>query len=250
VVGRAPSVLGARPRAVAFFALLAVLVAYYESARWLPTPRFWIQVAFIVFPVIPAMFALVWLALPLWPSPYVLPVAIVLGGVAVACELAHFYRVSNFAKFGAYAAIGFWFLRWFEEASWVVLVACIIPFVDAFSVYRGPTGSITKHHFSVYEHMAVAFIAPGRNSGAMFGPPDILFFALFTAAARRFRLRVNVTWILCAASYGAALVVAQTTGTSGIPALPFVSVAFLLANADLLWRRRRERVQGDTGAST
>jgi hypothetical protein len=242
-VGRASPVLR-NPRAAAFAALLAILFAYYELRHLLPTPRLWIQVVLIACVVIPAVFALVWLALPLWSSPYMLPAAVVLGAVALACELAHFYRVSNFAKFGAYAALGFWFLRWFEEASWVVLVACIIPLVDAFSVYRGPTKNITTHHFSVYEHMAVAFVAPGKDSGAMFGPPDILFFALFTASAVRFRLRVNLTWILCTASYGIALGVAQTTNASGVPALPFLSVAFLLANADVLWRRRRRRSAG------
>jgi hypothetical protein len=245
VVGRASSVLRS-PRVAAFAALLAILVAYYELRRFLPTPSLWVEVVLIAVPVIPAVFALVWLVLPVWSSAYTLPVAIVLGGAALALELAHDYRVSTFAKFGAYAALGFWFLRWFEEASWVVLVACIIPFVDAFSVYRGPTQNITKHHFGVYEHMAVAFVAPGKGGGAMFGPPDILFFALFTGAAVRFRLRVNLTWVLCAASYGIALAVAQATHASGVPALPFVSVAFLLANADVLWRRRQRRRRATT----
>src|SRR5439155_9697227 len=188
VVGRASPLLG-NPRAAAFAALLGSLLAYYELRHLLPTPRLWIQVVVIACVVIPAMFALIWLALPLSSSRYMLPAALVLGAVALGCELAHFYRVSNFAKFGAYAALGFWFLRWFEEASWVVLVACIIPLVDAFSVYRGPTKSITRHHPNVYGHMAVAFVAPGKDGGAMFGPPDILFFALFTSSAVRFRLR-------------------------------------------------------------
>jgi len=237
-VGRASPLLG-NPRAAAFAALLGSLLAYYELRHLLPTPRLWIQVVVIACVVIPAMFVLIWLALPLSSSRYMLPAALVLGAVALGCELAHFYRVSNFAKFGAYAALGFWFLRWFEEASWVVLVACIIPLVDAFSVYRGPTKIITRHHVSVYNHMAVALAAPGKGSGAMFGPPDVLFFALFTASALRFRLRVGLTWILCAASYGIAIAVVQTTNASGAPALPFLSVAFLVANADVLWRRRR-----------
>jgi hypothetical protein len=41
--------------------------------------------------------------------------------------------------------------------------------------------------------------------------------------------------------YSLTLVLAYATNASGLPALPFVSAGFLLANADLLWRRLRPR---------
>ena len=56
---------------------------------------------------------------------------------------------------------GWLFLSLFEELSWVVIVAAIIPFVDAFSVAAGPTKDIVHHHAEVYSAVAVAFVAPG-----------------------------------------------------------------------------------------
>ena len=41
--------------------------------------------------------------------------------------------------------------------------------------------------------------------------------------------------------YSLTLVIANATNVSGLPALPFLSFGFLLANADLLWRRLRPR---------
>ena len=89
---------------------------------------------------------------------------------------------------------GWAFLRFFEFLSWVVLVALVVPVVDAISVWRGPTHAITRtHHFGVYTAVAIAFVVPGGGA-AYLGPPDILFFALFLGAAARWKLRVNWTW--------------------------------------------------------
>ena len=53
---------------------------------------------------------------------------------------------ANFARLGACTLLGWWFLGYFETVSWVVLVAAIIPWVDAYSVWRGPTKQIVEHH--------------------------------------------------------------------------------------------------------
>ena len=73
------------------------------------------------------------------------------------------------------------------------------------------------------------------------GPPDILFFALFLATTVRWRLRPGWTWLAMTAMYSLTLVLANATDVNGLPALPFLSVGFLLANGDLLWRRLRPR---------
>jgi hypothetical protein len=39
--------------------------------------------------------------------------------------------------------------------------------------------------------------------------------------------------------YSLTVVVANATHVGGLPALPFLSFGFLVANADLLWRRLR-----------
>jgi len=143
--------------------------------------------------------------------------------------------------YGAMAFAAFWFLNFFEALSWVVLVACIVPWVDAYSVWRGPTNHIVHKHHHVFSTLSFAFPVPGEDAAANLGLPDLLFFSLFLAAAARFGLRVFVTWLFLAASFGATIAIAVAWDKPGLPALPLVSVGFLLANADLLWRALRSR---------
>jgi hypothetical protein len=135
---------------------------------------------------------------------------------------------------------GWAFLVLFERLSWVVIVALVIPLVDSISVWRGPTHSITTHHFHVYLDVAIAFLVPAGRA-AYLGPPDVLFYALFLAAAARWGLRVGWTWIATTFMYGITIVIANAVDVGGLPALPFLSFGFLLANADLLWMRLRPR---------
>jgi hypothetical protein len=119
-----------------------------------------------------------------------------------------------------------------------VIVAAIIPLVDIISVWRGPTHTITQKHFHVYLDVAIAFLVPGGGA-AYLGPPDVLFYALFLGAAARWGLRVVWTWFAMTVMYAITIVVANAAHVGGLPALPFLSFGFLVANADLLWRRLR-----------
>src|SRR5205823_3485985 len=87
----------------------------------------------------------------------------------------------DFAKLAAMTAIGWLFLRYFEDASWVVLVAFIVPWVDAYSVWRGPTHEIVHHRENVFSTLSFAFPVPGSNGSAKLGLPDLLFFAKLAA---------------------------------------------------------------------
>jgi predicted enzyme related to lactoylglutathione lyase len=98
--------------------------------------------------------------------------------------------------------LGFCFLSSFESVAWVVLIACIIPWVDAYSVFFGPTKTITEKHGHVFTTL-VRVPGAGRERGrANLGLPDLLFFAVFLAAAARFRLRVYWTWLALVLSFG------------------------------------------------
>jgi hypothetical protein len=226
-------------RAGAFVAFAAAVVTWDAVAPHVGAVSLWPTVAIIAAGVLPATLALILLALPLWSRRRWIVVAGAAFGIAavVTWEL-NSHLVSNFAKLGAYTCAGWAFLWLFEEVSWVVIVAVIIPFVDAISVAAGPTKAIVNHHFEVYSAVAVAFLAPG-GLAADLGPPDILFFALFLAATVRWTLRPAVTWLAMSAMYSLTLVIANVADVNGLPALPFLSFGFLLANADLLWRRLR-----------
>jgi hypothetical protein len=319
-------------------ALLAVLAGYYAVAESLPNMTLWWEIALLGFVVIPAIFAITWLVLPLWRAKGLGLAGLAFGVLAVVCEIASLDILADFSKLAALTLIAFWFLGFFETVLWVALVAAIIPAVDAFSVFRGPTGHIVEERPSIFETIAFGFPVPGRRdikldwesagpnvtgyniygvspgernplngddliegtsysldglptdakrsyvvesvradglraasapvpapqpgdeekaptttspgaprdlvataegSFARLGPPDILFFGLFLAAAARFRLRIGWTWVAMAASFGTTLALAVWFELSGLPALPLLSLGFLIPNADLIWREIR-----------
>ena len=319
-------------------ALLAVLTLYYAFAASLPHMTLWWEIVFLGVVLIPAIFAITWLILPLWKAKGLGLAGAAFGALAVVCEIVGLDILADFSKLAALTLISFWFLGFFETVLWVALVAAIIPAVDAFSVFRGPTGHIVEERPSIFETIAFGFPVPGRRdikldwesprlrvtgynvyraspaerdplngedliqgtsysldgapadadrsyfvesvgtdgrraasapvpapqpgdeaeapptasagaprdlvataegSFARLGPPDILFFGLFLAAAARFRLRVGWTWVAMAASFGTTLALAVWLELSGLPALPLLSLGFLIPNADLIWKELR-----------
>jgi hypothetical protein len=230
---------------VAAFAVLATAVVTWDAvAPRMAAVGLWWEVAIIAAAVLPATLGLIFLALPLWSERRIVVFGLVVFLIAaVVTWQANAHLASNFAKLAAYTCGGWIFLWLFEELGWVLIIALIIPFVDAISVAVGPTNHIVHHHFAVYSAVAVAFVAPGGNAAGL-GPPDILFFALFLAATVRWRLRPGWTWLAMAGMYSLTLVIANATDASGLPALPFLSTGFLLANGDLLWQRLRRRPFG------
>ena len=157
----------------------------------------------------------------------------------------HNPSIAAFAKFGAITAVGWLFLRAFEALSWIVLVALAIPWVDALSVWRGPTHSITEHHAAVFTKLSVAFVVPG-GSAARLGLTDVMFFALFLGAAARFGLRPLATWLLMVTGLGVTIALTTFWSSGGLPALPAISLGFLLANGDLVWNRVARPALGRT----
>jgi hypothetical protein len=234
-------------RAAALLGLAGLLVGWYEAAPHVGGLSLWPSIALIAFVLMPACFALVWLALPLWRWRGVLPVAVGAIVLAVAVSKADWPVGSNFFKLTALTLFGWWFLSFFEEVSWVVAVALLIPWVDAYSVWRGPTKTISEHHENVFGALSVAFVVPGGGA-ARLGLPDVLFYAVFLAASVRFRLRPFWTWVGLTLGLALTMVIATWADVSGLPALPGISLGFLLPNADLLWRRLRGRREVGDGA--
>jgi hypothetical protein len=233
-VGRAASLLAG--------GLLAALVAWYVLYDHAPEVPTWADVVIVSVALLPATFALVWLALPLREARGLLPVGLAFAVLAAALHAADFEIAANFAKLPAVVAVGFWFLGYFERLSWVVAIAVLVPLVDAVSVWRGPTHHIVTEQPEVFT--ALSYAAPVPGDIFALGLPDVLFFTLFLAAAARWSLRVPASWAVMLAALGGTVALAVWTnpfGIGGLPALPGLSIAFLLANADLLWRRLRER---------
>jgi hypothetical protein len=239
-----------------FAALLGGLVLYDETSTHLWRAGVWWDVAWLAFVLIPATFSLVLIALPLRDARGLLPVGLafaILAGVLTAADLD---VAANFARLAAATLLAWWFLSWFETLSWVVLVACVIPWVDAYSVWRGPTKQIISGHEHVFDVLSFAFPVPGRHSAANLGVPDLLFFALFLGAAARFGLRVIPTFVGLVTGLGLTIAATVAFDLNGLPALPGIALGFLVPNADLIWARvrgqpgpgdRASEAQSDTG---
>ncbi|MBA3733792.1 MAG: hypothetical protein H0W90_01140 [Actinobacteria bacterium] len=237
-------------RAAALLVLGTALGLYYSSHDRLWDASTWWDIAFLSFVLIPACFALVWLVLPLRVAPGLALAALAFGLAAFLLHLAGASTPENFCKLFGVTALGFWFLRYFESLSWIVLVALIIPWVDAYSVWRGPTKVIVNEHRNVFTNFSFAFPIPGETAAANLGLPDLLFFSLFLAAAVRWNLRTRLTWALLTVSFGATLALAVWRDIGGLPALPLLALGFLLANGDLLWTRVRTELREERSDRT
>jgi hypothetical protein len=245
VVGRASAVL-TRGRAAALLVVGIYLGVYYAVAESLPSFNLWWDVAIISLLVIPPVFALVYLALPLRTAKWLLPVGAGVVVLAAVLQIVGLDVLANFAKLAAVTLLAWWFLGFFETAAWVTVVALIVPWVDAVSVWRGPTKHIVTHEKEVFTTFSFAFPVPGEADTAQLGLPDLLFFALFLGAADRWGLRTRLTWAAMALSFGATLAISVAWPKvfphheiHGLPALPLLAFGFIAPNADLLWRKLR-----------
>ena len=239
-MGGAAAVLSRR-RALALAALLAALVLYGAGAGLLPSSSVPWDVAFFALVLVPATLTVVWLVLPAARARRMPLVGLALVAVSALLYLAGLDALFNVTKLLALAALGFAFLLFFEPPlGLLALIAAIVPWVDAYSVWRGPTNVVVNEHPGIFDRISIAFREPGADTAAKLGPPDVLFFALFLAAAQHFRLRPGWTFFSMVAGLGLTLVLAATLDVSGLPALPAVLLGFLVPNADLLWRRWRE----------
>lgn len=230
-------------RAVALAALLVALVAYGAVAEHLFGLPTGLDVIFHSLVVFPAFAASIWLALPLTGgrSFTLLLIAALAGLAALVLTALDVESAANVAKLACFAVLGFWFLSLFEELWWIVLVAVLVPWVDIWSVAAGPTRYVVEERPGIFDKISVAFPNPGETTTVNIGPPDILFFALFLAAADRYRLRVAWTWLGMTGCLAATLALVWTwDDIAGLPALPAVCLGFLIPNADRLWENIRQ----------
>jgi hypothetical protein len=242
-VGGAPALLS-RERSVALGAWLGAGAAWYFSADAIPLLPLWWEVALLAFVLIPGVFAFDWIVLPLAGARGLLPLAAALAACAILAEAGDLEVLANAAKLGAVTFFAFWFLRLFEELVLLVVVAAIVPIVDAYSVFRGPTGNIVEHHSDVFTYFSIYWALPSERDDPRLGVPDVLFFALYLAAAMRFRLRPGWTWLAMVGALGATVAITVWADVAGLPALPALSVGFLVPNADLIWTQLRRRREG------
>jgi hypothetical protein len=228
-------------------ALVAVLAAYFSLHEQLWSAGLGLDVAFVAFVLLPLLFALPWLALPARTARWLPYAAVVLVAGAVVADLAGAPVPGAFLKLGAVTAVGYLFAAFFESVLWAAAIAVVVPWIDVWSVWRGPTRHLVTKREELFTSFSIPFPIPGEHAAGALGLPDFLFFAVFLAAAARFGLRARLTWLAMTLSFGATMALAAYTeifGGAGLPALPLLAVGFLLPNLDLLLRKLARAPRG------
>jgi hypothetical protein len=115
----------------------------------------------------------------------------------------------------------------------VLLVVVVAIAADIFSVFAGPTEALVRTESPLLDFLLLVFPTFGSPLGFGLGLSDFIFLALFTAAARSLDLRYATTLLaVCTAAFLA--VTAGLLLARPLPALPFIAIAFVLINADLI----------------
>jgi hypothetical protein len=145
---------------------------------------------------------------------------------------------ATLAKLCAASVLGLALGSLLQSTAEIVGIALLIAAVDIYSVAAGPTRVIVEHHVEVLNAFTLAFHPLGSQGVAQIGASDFVFFAVFLAAAARFHLRRDASWLAMTGSFGATLMLSYLFDHA-LPALPLLSLSFLAVNAGPLRARLR-----------
>jgi hypothetical protein len=219
-------------------AAIAVLLAWGFGSRLLPAPPVRVNIMLSSAIVLSAVAVLVWGLLPLSALGRRLPlVALAALPCAVAFVWLGWVPAASVAKVVFAAALGIWIADELERVSWVVIVAAVTAVVDIVSVAAGPTKAILEKGPVVVGYFTIAATWAGYSYAEAYtglGTSDVLFFALYLGAARRFGLRTGWSAVAMVGSFLGTIALAISW--TALPALPLLSVAFLAVNADRIVR--------------
>ncbi len=141
--------------------------------------------------------------------------------------------VADLARILAAACLGISLARYITSVGTVLLVVVAAIAADIFSVFAGPTEALVRTESPLLDFLLLIFPTFGSPLGFGLGLSDFIFLALFAAAARSLDLRYAATLLgVCAAAF-----LAITVGlllVRPLPALPFIAIAFVACNADLI----------------
>jgi len=161
--------------------------------------------------------------------------------IAVVANLMGVHgTTASLAKLTAATCIGLALARMLRSRAEMIAIAVLVSTVDIYSVAGGPTHAMLSANPGEASGFALRLNVMASQFINQIGSSDLLFFALFTAAAVRFGLRRWTTWFAMTASFGLSMLLADRWNTP-VPALPLLSAAFLVANADLFRTHRSPR---------
>jgi hypothetical protein len=141
--------------------------------------------------------------------------------------------VADLSRILAVECVGISLARYIKSVGVALIAAAAAIASDLFSVFAGLTRALLQEASPVLDVLVLAFPTFGSPLGFGLGLSDFIFLALFAAASRFLNLRYAATLLgVCLAAFlalGAGLLLGRP-----LPALPFVALAFVAVNADLV----------------
>ena len=140
---------------------------------------------------------------------------------------------ADLSRILAAACLGIALARYITSVGVVLIIVLAAIASDLFSVFAGPTRVLVEEDSPILDGLLLVFPTFGSALGFGLGLSDFIFLALFAAASRFLDLRYAASLLgICFAAFLA--VTAGLLLERPLPALPFIAVAFVLVNADLI----------------
>ncbi|MFA5801696.1 MAG: hypothetical protein WC911_04380 [Thermoleophilia bacterium] len=133
-------------------------------------------------------------------------------------------------------SLGLWISLILTSVGQVLLISLLIIIVDFYSVFLGPTKKMVESGGPWLEYLTISMPVFGESGASRIGAADIIFFSIFVGCALTYRLRRTTTALAITLSFVSTMVIGVRLDI-GVPALPLLSIFFILSNADLLYRR-------------
>jgi hypothetical protein len=141
--------------------------------------------------------------------------------------------VANLSRILAAACVGIALARYITSVGVVLIIVFAAIASDLFSVFAGPTRVLVQEDSPLLDGLLLIFPTFGSALGFGLGLSDFIFLVLFAAASRFLNLRYMATLLgVCFAAFLA--VSAGLLLERPLPALPFIAIAFVLVNVDLI----------------
>lgn len=144
--------------------------------------------------------------------------------------------VEGLAKIVFATSAGLWIALMLTSISQVLLICALVIGVDIWSVFLGPTKKMVESGGPWIDYLTINLPVFGADAVSRLGASDIIFFSLFVGCTLLWRLRRTLTALALTLSFVSTMLVGVSLEI-GVPALPLLSIFFLLVNADLLYLR-------------
>ena len=155
--------------------------------------------------------------------------------VPAGATLEGWLPLEGLAKILFATTTGLWIGMLLTSISQVLVISALIILVDFYSVFFGPTRKMVESGGPWIDYLTISLPVFGAPAFSRIGMSDIIFFAIFISCTLTFGLRRTATALAMTASF----VVTMILGISfdaGVPALPMLSLSFLVVNCDRLYR--------------